>query len=44
MDGARIASFAANADPGFEGELDETFRRWYPQFRSEPPVELKAAA
>jgi hypothetical protein len=26
------------------GELDETFRRWYPQFRPEPPLELKAAA
>jgi hypothetical protein len=26
------------------GELDETFRRWYPQFRPEPRQELKAAA
>jgi hypothetical protein len=26
------------------GELDETFRRWYPQFRPETPLELKAAA
>jgi hypothetical protein len=26
------------------GELDETLRRWYPQFRPEPPRELKAAA
>ena len=26
------------------GELEETFRRWYPQFRPEPRVELKAAA
>jgi hypothetical protein len=26
------------------GELEETFRRWYPQFRPETPVGLKAAA
>ena len=26
------------------GELDETFRRWYPQFRPEPRQELRAAA
>jgi hypothetical protein len=26
------------------GELEETFRRWYPQFRPEAPVELRAAA
>ena len=26
------------------GELEETFRRWYPQFRPEPRVELKAVA
>ena len=26
------------------GELDETFRRWYPQFRPERPLELKAVA
>ena len=26
------------------GELEETFRRWYPQFRPERPLELKAAA
>jgi hypothetical protein len=26
------------------GELDETFRRWYPQFRPVTPVVLKAAA
>jgi hypothetical protein len=26
------------------GELEETFRRWYPQFRPETPVALKAAA
>jgi len=26
------------------GELEETFRRWYPQFRPEPPLGLKAAA
>lgn len=26
------------------GELEETFRRWYPQFRPERPVKLKAAA
>jgi hypothetical protein len=25
-------------------ELEETFRRWYPQFRPERPVELMAAA
>ena len=44
MDEARSASFAANADLALKGELDETFRRWHPQFRPEPPVELKAAA
>jgi hypothetical protein len=26
------------------GELDETFRRWYPQFRPDRPLELKAVA
>jgi hypothetical protein len=26
------------------GDLEETFRRWYPQFRSEQPLPLKAAA
>ena len=26
------------------GELEETFRRWYPQFRPELPLELMAAA
>jgi hypothetical protein len=26
------------------GELDETFRRWYPQFRPEQPLELNAVA
>jgi hypothetical protein len=26
------------------GQLEETFRRWYPQFRPEQPVELRAAA
>jgi hypothetical protein len=26
------------------GELEETFRRWYPQFRPQPAQELKAAA
>ena len=26
------------------GELDETLRRWYPQFRPEQPLELKAVA
>jgi hypothetical protein len=29
---------------GLNGELEETFRRWYPQFRPEPSRELKAAA
>ena len=26
------------------GELEETFRRWYPKFRPEVPAVLKAAA
>ena len=37
MDGKRGALITANADQSIElnGELEETFRRWYPQFRPE---------
>jgi len=44
MGGARSHLLLPHGPGVLNGELEETFRRWYPQLRPELLLELKAAA
>jgi hypothetical protein len=43
MDTSRCTPLATDSNKVLNGDLDDTFRRWYPAFRNKSKTEAKAA-